>query len=181
MCEWPLLQKRMLGVTKPGSFSGIYAPHLAAYSHLIRQKTHDCQEHLTPRIYDPANATNLVWKRAGYICFLWPWEWTWIYKLSAAGWSSSHKQTKIRPPFFSCQTWSMADILNREIAFTEMTVDIVYRICWPKPWEYAWASCGQLRIFNPMHKLLRVALVGLSNEDPYVIGMKLAWDWWTGP
>jgi len=26
-------------------------------------------------------------------------------------------------------SWSMADILNREIAFTEMTVDIVYRIC----------------------------------------------------
>ena len=51
----------------------------------------------TPRIYDPVNATNLVWKRAGYICFLWPWEWTWIYKLSAARWSSSHKQTKIRP------------------------------------------------------------------------------------
>ena len=116
----------MLGLTKSGSFSGIYAPRLATYSHLIRQKTHDCQEHLTlpasmtlsmPRILSENEQDISVFYGHGngleFINSLQP--------------GDHHRTSKQR---YGLQlSWSMADILNREIAFTEMTVDIVYRIC----------------------------------------------------
>jgi len=38
----------------------------------------------TKPIYDPMNAVNLVWNRAGYV---WLWEWAQIYQYSAVRWS----------------------------------------------------------------------------------------------